>query len=210
MPPSDSLITFTPELRTRSRSACGRGRRPSSYGGLELQSSTKARAYNSAAAGETPLVCSAKSDEGSSAEAAAPATRPENSRRFIESSGRIEPSYLRPGICGKAFFARLDELPPRHFRGPQPPVQPHIVVHHPPRREALARPIVSARPVAADEFAVPIELAEHFAEALAVIAFEIQRRVAPHLAIHFGIVGDQRAARERSLNRCQSRRFKAG
>src|SRR5260370_1515706 len=38
---------------------------------------------------------------------------------------------------------------PGFLRAPQPPVQPQIVVHHASRREAFARPIVSACPVEA-------------------------------------------------------------
>src|SRR5437879_5328374 len=73
-----------------SRSVCGNGKRPSSYGGPELQSSTSARRYSLAVRSDTADVLSvvrwAGRGVGAEAETAAPARTSENSRRFIGSS----------------------------------------------------------------------------------------------------------------------------
>src|ERR1700720_868424 len=78
-----------------------------------------------------------------------------------------------------------------------------------PRGEALARAIVGASPVKPRQFTVCVELREYVGKARGIIAFKIEGRVAPHFPIYVGIVRHQCAARECSLNRCESSGFVA-
>jgi hypothetical protein len=84
MPPSVSLMTLMPLPRTRSRSACGKGRR-SSIGGEELQSRISACAYSflarTPAAALSPAAARASGVRAVAA-AAAPSVA-ENLRRFM-------------------------------------------------------------------------------------------------------------------------------
>src|ERR1700684_4211780 len=83
---------------------------------------------------------------------------------------------------GRPRRRKTGSLCDRDPRRPQTPVQTQIIVDHAPRREALAGPIISARPILPRQFAVFIEPSKDVAQALRTVAFKVQRRVAPQLA----------------------------
>ena len=83
-----NLMTLTPQLRAMSRADCASGTSPFVPAGPQLQSSTNARLYNSAAAGEIEASlprCCAKTLDPNRDATAVPAISDENSRRFTSS-----------------------------------------------------------------------------------------------------------------------------
>ncbi len=69
----------------------------------------------------------------------------------FESAIRARRSYgiRRPDTPPEFPRSQPAPLRHRHLRSPQLSIQPQIVVHHPSRGEAFARPVVGSRPVEA-------------------------------------------------------------